>query len=226
MTSLATLDKNLFTKQETIAGVLLPSNIFSLLGEDLKIFLQEVLRVSLKGRESVCLGKVSPKAHVEGEVYIAPGVVVEEFSYIKGPCYIGEGSHIRHGAYIRGNVLVGKDCIVGHSTEVKGSVFLDGAKAAHFGYVGDSVLCQNVNLGAGTRLANLKLAKNMVSYTVPVTGERASSGLKKFGAILADGAQTGCNSVLSPGTLLMKDTGVFPCVHYQGTLEKGFVRNS
>ncbi len=122
---------------------------------------------------------------------------------------------------MRGNVYVGKDCVVGHTTEVKGSIFFDGAKAGHFAYVGDSILGRNVNLGAGTKLANLKLDRSEVRYRHPDTNELVGSGLKKFGAIMADESQTGCNVVLDPGTILMPGTGVLPCIHFRGTLTRG-----
>ena len=98
--------------------------------------------------------------------------------------------------------------MIGHTTEVKNSIFFSEAKAAHFAYVGDSILGKNVNLGAGTKLANLKFTKKEI--VIEYEGEKYKTGLKKFGAIIGDGAQTGCNSVLQPGTLLGKRSFVFP----------------
>jgi NDP-sugar pyrophosphorylase family protein len=164
---------------------------------------------------------VSPHAVIEGAVYIAPGAKVEPTAYIKGPCIIGPDTEVRHGAYIRGNVFVGKGCVVGHATEVKSSVFLDGAKAGHFAYVGDSILGPGVNLGAGTKLANLKLKKNEVRLEDPDTGKFFGTGLKKFGAVIGRGVQVGCNAVLSPGTLLLPGALVTPCAHIIGTKGKG-----
>jgi NDP-sugar pyrophosphorylase family protein len=149
---------------------------------------------------------------------------VEPTAYIQGPCVIGPGAEIRHGAYIRGHAWIGAKAVVGHTTEVKGAVFFDNAKAGHFAYVGDSLLGQNVNLGAGTKLANLKLKGDEVRVKHPLSGELIRTGLRKFSAIIGDNAQTGCNSVLSPGTLLLPNTAVLPCVHYLGTLTKGFAR--
>jgi NDP-sugar pyrophosphorylase family protein len=134
------------------------------------------------------------------DIYIGPGTVVEAGAYIKGPAYIGRQTEIRQGAYLRGNCVVGDRCVVGHVTEMKNSVMLDGAKAGHFAYIGDSLLGRDCNLGAGTKLANLKV----VGGTIQVRGEDRlfDTGLRKFGAILGDRTETGCNSVTNPGTLL------------------------
>jgi len=199
---------------------------FELLGKPLTKWITGILEDLDCTDKPVIKGRVEEGAILRGAVYIAEGATVEPTAMITGPTYIGPGSVVRHGAYIRGSVYVGRDCVVGHTTEVKGSCFFDGAKAGHFAYIGDSILCQNVNLGAGTKLANLKLAKDEVAYKNPRTGKIVKSGLKKFGAILGDNSETGCNAVLSPGTILMPGTAVFPCVHYHGTLTKGFARKS
>lgn len=154
-------------------------------------------------------------------ISIEEGVVVEPGAFISGPCWIGKGSVIRHGAYIRGGVITGEACVIGHATEIKNSVLLNGAKAPHFAYVGDSLLGNGTNLGAGTRLANLKLKKDEVK--VEIAGKRVSTGRRKLGAIVGDGAQTGCNSVCSPGTFLGRGALLFPCVHVGGWIEEGAV---
>ena len=97
-------------------------------------------------------------------------------------------------------------------------VFFDGAKASHFAYVGNSILGKNVNLGAGTRLANFKLKRDKVYFKHPFTKEKINSGTNKFGAILGDNTQTGCNCVLSPGTITLPNTLLLPCKHYRGTI--------
>jgi NDP-sugar pyrophosphorylase family protein len=142
------------------------------------------------------------------KVYLGDGVIVEPFAYINGPAYFSEKTQVRHSAYVRGSVYTGKGAVIGHTTEVKNSIFFSEAKAAHFAYVGDSILGKNVNLGAGTKLANLKFTKKEI--VIEYEGEKYKTGLKKFGAIIGDGAQTGCNSVLQPGTLLGKRSFVFP----------------
>ena len=146
-------------------------------------------------------GQVMDGAYLQGDkIYIGPGAVVEPGVMIKSPAYIGAHTEVRQGAYLRGNVLVGERCVVGHTTEVKNAIFLDGVHAAHFAYVADSILGNRVNLGAGTKLANLKLDRANVA--VRVQGRSYDTGLHKFGAILGDGVQVGCNAVLNPGTLM------------------------
>ncbi len=201
-----------------------PENALDLLGKKLTAWIENFLTEYDVKDEPLIKGKVHHSAVLEGRVLIEEGAIVEPGAMIKGPTIIGRGSEVRQGAYIRGSVFVGNQCIVGHVTEVKGSVFFDGAKAGHFAYVGDSILGCDVNLGAGTKLANLRLKGDTVFYIDPVTQERVSSGLRKFGGVIGDRVQTGCNSVLSPGTLLFRDTGILPCVHYHGTLQKGFAR--
>jgi NDP-sugar pyrophosphorylase family protein len=152
------------------------------------------------------LGEVDPRAYLIGEqIYIAPGARVEAGAYIAGPAYIGAGSVVRHGAYIRGKALVGENCVVGHDTEVKNAIFLNGAKAGHFAYVGDSILGNKVNLGAGTKLANFKLRGTEIRLRVD--GQIISTGLRKFGAILGDDVSLGCNTVCNPGALVGPRSG-------------------
>ena len=193
-----------------------------LLGKPLISTIKELLdSLDVPEDKPLIKGQIDQGAIIEGRVFIAEGAKVEATALVRGPCYIGPSSEVRHGAYIRGNVYVGKDCVVGHATEVKGSVFLDGAKAGHFAYVGDSILGPDVNLGAGTKLANLKLDKGEVKFTDPKTGKRTKSGLKKLGAILGTGVQVGCNAVLSPGTILLEGALVAPCAHIIGTKGQG-----
>lgn len=159
------------------------------------------------------LGKVHPGAYLvnEASIFIDEGTIVEPGAFIEGPCWIGKNCQIRHGAYIRGNVIIGNNCVIGHTTEVKNSIFLNGAKASHFAYVGDSILGNEVNLGAGTKLANLRFDRKeiIVNHTHP-------TGLKKLGAILGDGAQTGCNAVTNPGAIFLKNSKCFPCENVSG----------
>ncbi|MEZ4744155.1 MAG: glucose-1-phosphate thymidylyltransferase [Bdellovibrionota bacterium] len=204
----------------------IPDSPFELLGDSLSNWIKRLLASLNCTDEPVIKGQVEEGAFIRGQVYIAEGAKVESTAMVIGPSYIGPGSEVRHGAYIRGSVYVGADCVVGHATEAKGSCFFDGAKAGHFAYVGDSLLGRNVNLGAGTKLANLKLTKDQVAYKDPFDGMIVKSGLRKFGALIADDASTGCNAVLSPGAVLMPGTSVFPCVHFHGTLEKGIARKS
>lgn len=188
--------------------------------------LQNYLSNLLDKQERQILGDVSPGAILAGEnIYIGPGAVIEAGAYIAGPAYIDANAHVRHGAYIRSNVLVGEGAIIGHATEVKNSILLAGAHAPHFNYVGDSILGNNVNLGAGTKLSNL----TVVSMKDAATGQRPTikliiddilydTGLAKLGAILGDHVQTGCNSVLNPGVLI----GPHTLVYANASLPKGY----
>jgi NDP-sugar pyrophosphorylase family protein len=162
--------------------------------------------------------KVPPTAYLINPelISIGEGTVIEPGAYIEGPAIIGRNNQIRHGAYIRGNVITGEKCIIGHSTEVKHSIFLNGAHAAHFNYVGDSILGNNVNLGAGVKLANFRLDQKDV--TVLLQGQKILTGLKKMGAIIGDGAQLGCNAVTNPGTLIGPKAFCYPCVNIKGII--------
>lgn len=162
------------------------------------------------------LGEVSSGAYLINPelIFIDEGCIVEPGAYIQGPCWIGKNSVVRHGAYIRGNLLTGEHCVIGHDTEVKNSLFLDRAHAAHFAYVGDSILGNRVNLGAGTKCANFKLDQKTI--TVHYQGERIPTQLRKFGAIIGDRSQIGCNSVTNPGTLLGQEVRCYPCLNIGG----------
>jgi NDP-sugar pyrophosphorylase family protein len=162
-------------------------------------------------------GLVKEGAWLEGDdIQIGRGTVVEPGALIHGPVIIGCNCEIRQGAYIRGQALVGDGCVVGHTTEMKNSVMLDGAKAGHFAYIGDSILGRDVNLGAGTKLANLKI--NGSAVTVRHEGRVHDTGLRKFGAILGDGVELGCNSVSSPGTIVGPQTLVYPIAAVAGVI--------
>ncbi len=213
------LDK-VFLGEQFVTG-----DVFQLLGKPLTAFIVRLLKDHGVSDQPVIKGRVHPQALLEGAVYVAEGAEVGPFTYIQGPSFIGPGAEVRHGAFIRGSVFIGAKAVVGHTTEVKGSIFFDEAKAGHFAYVGDSILGHDVNLGAGTKLANLKLRGNEVSVIHPETDEKINSGLRKFGALVGDKAQTGCNAVLSPGTILMPSTWVLPTVHYLGTLKRGFAKS-
>jgi len=155
------------------------------------------------------LGVVEEGAILKGEdIFIGRGSRVQAGAMIIGPTIIGANVEIRHGAFIRGHVLVGDGAIIGHASEIIRSVFLPGAKAPHFNYVGDSILGTKVNLGAGTKLSNLKNDAGEVN--VNASGIVYKSALKKFGAILGDGCMLGCNSVTNPGTVMGPGCRVYP----------------
>jgi acetyltransferase-like isoleucine patch superfamily enzyme len=154
---------------------------------------------------------IMPGAYLfDDKVILGSGVIVEPGALLKGPVVIGNSAEIRQGAYVRGNCIIGDRCVVGHTTEIKGSIMLDGAQAGHFAYIGDSILGKDVNLGAGTKLANLRIIPGTVK--VPFENERHDTGRRKMGAVLGDGTQTGCNSVTSPGTLVGPGSSIYPGV--------------
>lgn len=171
---------------------------------------------------SQTLGKI--EADIPNGVYlvdshlisIGKGTIVEQGAYIKGPCIIGKDCTIRHGAYIRGNLIAGNKCIIGHDTEIKNSILLNNAHAAHFAYLGDSILGNNVNLGAGAKCANLKLDNTQVS--IHYEGQRIETGLRKLGAIIGDNSQIGCNTVTNPGTLFGKSVYCYPVLNVGGVI--------
>lgn len=146
-------------------------------------------------------------------ISIGRGTVIESGAFLKGPTIIGDNTEIRQGAYIRGKVLIGDKCIVGHTTEMKNAIMLGESKAGHFAYIGDSILGK-VNLGAGTKLANLKILESTV--VLNIEGNQYNTGLRKFGAVLGDGVETGCNTVTTPGTLVGKGTLIYPNTTLRG----------
>ncbi|MFP4201633.1 MAG: UDP-N-acetylglucosamine diphosphorylase [Candidatus Acetothermia bacterium] len=149
-------------------------------------------------------GEVSPDAHVGEDVELGKDTVVEAGATIKGPAIIGNGCEIRSGAYIRGKVVVGNGVTVGNSAELKRSLVHDEAEIPHFSYVGDSVIGWKGHLGAGVKVSNLKV--NRESVVVHLGEKDIDTGLRKFGCLLGDKVEVGCNSVLNPGTLVGKRT--------------------
>lgn len=129
-------------------------------------------------------------------------------AYIGAPCIIGENTEVRHCAFIRGSALVGNNCVVGNSTELKNVILFDNVQVPHYNYVGDSILGCKSHMGAGAITSNVKSDKTLV--TVSCGPQKIATGLKKFGAILGDGAEVGCNSVLNPGTVIGKNTNIYP----------------
>lgn len=152
----------------------------------------------------VVRGKVSDSANLGESVEVGSGTVVEAGAVINGPAIIGENCTIRSGAYIRNNVVIGDGVTIGHTTELKHSLIHDEAEIPHFSYVGDSVIGWKGHLGAGVKVSNLKITREPV---VVHLGDRdIPTGLRKFGCLLGDRAEIGCNSVLNPGALVGKRT--------------------
>jgi len=179
---------------------------FEILGGDVT---KKKFLVRIQGEETSQAAVLFAGAVIwDARVVLGPGSVVEPGALIKGPTIIGSHTEVRQGAYVRGKCIVGDRCVVGHTTEMKASVMLNEAKAGHFAYIGDSILGGNSNLGAGTKLANLKIKEGTVQ--LKIDDRIIDSGMRKFGAILGDDVQIGCNAVTNPGALLGKGSMVFP----------------
>lgn len=157
-----------------------------------------------------------PGAHIGHHVVIGEGTVVEPGAMIKGPAIIGKGCQIRHNAYLRENVIVGDNCVVGNASELKNSMLFNQVQAPHYNYVGDSILGYKAHLGAGVKISNVKLLPGNVF--VELDGVPTDTGLRKFGALLGDGAEVGCNAVLNPGSILGRNTTIYPNVFWRGIL--------
>lgn len=153
--------------------------------------------------------QVSPNVWVHREAKVAPT------AYIGAPAIIGAGTEVRHCAFIRGSALVGGGCVVGNSAELKNVILFDGVQVPHYNYVGDSILGYKAHMGAGSITSNVKADKSLV--TVKSGDEKIETGLKKFGAILGDFAEIGCNCVLNPGTVIGRNTSVYPLTSVRGT---------
>ena len=160
--------------------------------------------------------QVPPGAFIGEDVFIDEGTTLEPGAVIKGPAWIGRNCQIRAGCYIRENVIIGDGCVLGNSCEFKNCVVFDGCEIPHYNYVGDSILGYKSHLGAGVILSNVKLDKSDV--TVPGPEGLLPTGLRKFGAIVGDHAEVGCNSVLSPGSLIGKHSIVYPGSQWRGFL--------
>lgn len=153
--------------------------------------------------------------HPAENVWIAKSASVAATASITGPCVIGEKTEVRPGAFIRGNVLVGDGAVVGNSCELKNCILFDGVQTPHYNYVGDSILGYKAHMGAGAVTSNVKGDKK----NVVVHGEQSyETGRKKFGAMLGDFAEIGCNSVLNPGTVIGRDSQVYPLSSVRGVV--------
>lgn len=159
--------------------------------------------------------------HLEGAVHLAPDVKLPPYATIIGPAWIGAGTEIRPGAYIRGNVIAGAGCVLGNACEFKNCLLLDGVEVPHFSYVGDSILGNRAHLGAGVVCSNLRLDRRPV--TVRADDREIDTGLRKFGAILGDEAEVGCNAVLNPGSMLGRRALVMPLTAFAGFLPPGMI---
>lgn len=175
----------------------------------IKEYIDKNLRPALHNR---CEGR----AYIGERVFIGEGTLVEDGVMIKGPAIIGRNCQIRHNAYIREDVIVGDNCVVGNSSELKNVLLFNQCQVPHFNYVGDSIFGGKAHLGAGVKISNVKLVPGNV--TVELDGQPYDTGLRKFGALLGDRTDVGCNAVLNPGSILGRGSVIYPNVSWRGIL--------
>ena len=156
-------------------------------------------------------------------VWIAKTANIFDTAYIAGPCIIDEGAEVRHCAFIRGSVIVGKNAVVGNSTELKNCLLFDGVQVPHYNYVGDSVLGYKAHLGAGAITANVKSDKTPVAVKHSDTNTVLNTELRKFGAVVGDYTEVGCNTVLCPGTIIGRECIIYPQSRVRGVVNAGSI---
>jgi NDP-sugar pyrophosphorylase family protein len=180
--------------------------------------IKEYIRTHLRAElHNKCLGS----AWIGTDVFIGEGTVVEDSVMIKGPALIGRNCQIRHNAYIREDIIVGDNCVIGNSCELKNAFVFNDCQVPHFNYVGDSILGHKVHLGAGVVLSNFKAFKGNIA--VEIDGKPFDTGLRKFGALLGDGADIGCNAVLNPGSIIGRGAIIYPCTNWRGILPANMI---
>ena len=199
--------ENLYSLEETIAAALFEGAVYPWeLLPKISGFIVE-------------LGKNLPKdkfTQVKENVWIAKSAKVAPTAFINGPAVIDEEAEVRHCAFIRGNAIVGKGAVVGNSTELKNVILFNKVQVPHYNYVGDSILGFKAHMGAGSITSNVKSDKTLV--VVKAGGENFETGLKKFGAMLGDHVEVGCNSVLNPGTVIGRNTNIYPTSMVRGAV--------
>jgi bifunctional UDP-N-acetylglucosamine pyrophosphorylase / glucosamine-1-phosphate N-acetyltransferase len=161
-------------------------------------------------------GKIIGSPAIGERVFIGENTVVEPGAYIKGPAWIGANCQIRQGAYIRENVIIGEGSVIGNSSEIKNSFLGNGCQVPHFNYVGDSILGVKVHLAAGVIVSNLKLNGDFI--TLRMDHGILATGLRKFGALIGDRAEVGCNAVINPGSIIGRRSLIYPGVSWRGIL--------
>lgn len=162
--------------------------------------------------------------HPEENIWIHKSVKIAKTATLNGPLIIDADTEVRPGAFIRGNVLVGKNCVVGNSTELKNVVLFNTVQVPHYNYVGDSILGTHSHMGAGSITSNVKSDKTLV--VVKNDGEEIETGLKKFGAMIGDYVEVGCNSVLNPGTVIGRNTNIYPLSPVRGVVPENSIYKS
>lgn len=204
--------KDLFNLDETIArdlfdGVTYPWEVLPKIGEFI-----------VKLGETLSLDEYDKRGD---NVWIAKDAKVFESAYINGPCIIGKGAEVRHCAFIRGNAIVGEGAVVGNSTELKNVVLFNKVQVPHYNYVGDSILGFKAHMGAGSITSNVKSDKKLV--VIKDGKDTIETGLKKVGAFLGDNVEVGCGSVLNPGTVIGRESNIYPLSSIRGVVAGGSI---
>ena len=204
--------EDLYNLDETIAKPLLEKFVYP----------WEVLKSI--GEFIIELGKtLNPEIYeLRGEtIWIAKSAKIMESAYINGPAIIGENTEIRHCAFIRGKVIIGNNCVVGNSTELKNVILFNNVQVPHYNYVGDSILGYKSHMGAGAITSNVKSDKKLV--VIKSDKEKIETGLKKVGAMIGDFVEIGCGSVLNPGTIIGKNTNIYPLSSVRGVVSENSI---
>ena len=203
---------NLYNLDETIAKSLLESVTYP--WEALSKIKEFIIELGEKLNSEIY--------ELKGEnIWIAKSAEIAPTAYIKGPAIIGENAEIRHCAFIRGNAIVGNNAVVGNSTELKNVILFNNVQVPHYNYVGDSILGYKAHMGAGSITSNVKSDKKLV--IVKNATETIETGLKKFGAMIGDGVEVGCNSVLNPGTVIGRNSNIYPLSSVRGVVPENSI---
>ena len=203
--------KDLYDLDHTLAGSYLAG--FEYPWQALKGIKDMILSLSADLGEDYT--EIAPQVWVHTSAKIAPT------AYIGGPCIIGPETEVRHCAFIRGSALVGGNCVVGNSVELKNVILFDNVQVPHFNYVGDSIMGYRSHMGAGSVTSNVKSDKALV--VVKHGAERIETGMKKFGAMVGDGVEVGCNAVLNPGTVIGKNSSIYPTSCVRGVVPENSI---
>ena len=199
--------RDLFDLSHTLAADYLRG--FTYPWEALKGIKEEIIRLG-ESLDKAQYTEVSPQVWVHVSATVAPT------AYLGAPCIIGAKTEVRHCAFVRGSALVGEGCVVGNSVELKNVILFDGVQVPHYNYVGDSILGYKSHMGAGSITSNVKSDKTLV--TVRMGEEAVETGLKKMGAMLGDLVEVGCNSVLNPGTVIGRESNIYPLSSVRGVV--------
>ena len=205
-------NKNLFNMEETIA-----KDIF----EDCDYPWEVLPKIEAFILE---LGKTLSEDEydcIDGNIWIAKSATIAPTASITGPCIIGKNTEVRQCAFIRGKAIVGENCVVGNSTELKNVILFNNVQVPHYNYVGDSILGFKSHMGAGSITSNVKSDKTKV--TINYQGEKLNTGLKKMGAILGNYVEVGCNSVLNPGTVIGRNSNIYPLSRVRGVVPENSI---